>query len=237
MSDADRSDAEAPGSARPRRDAVWLWAGIAGTVVAAAAAAVILGSGGGSTGHTAPGRVEVARAVTVRGAALPPLPDHGHDPAVGRPAPTLAGVTFTGAPLTVAGAGPAHVVVFLAHWCPHCQAEVPRIVALARAGQIAVPVVGVATGTDANAPNYPPSAWLARESWPYPVLVDSGRDAAATAYGLPGYPFLVFVDAGGRVAGRVSGEVAPADLARIVAALAAGRPLPIPGTPGASSAA
>jgi thiol-disulfide isomerase/thioredoxin len=65
------------------------------------------------------------------------------------------------------------VVVFVAHWCPHCQAEVPRIVALAKAGKVSVPIVGVATGTDASAPNYPPSAWLQREGWPYPVLVDT----------------------------------------------------------------
>ena len=132
-------------------------------------------------------------------------------------------------------AGPAHVVVFLAHWCPHCQAEVPRIVVLARSGQIPVPLIGVVTGTDSSAPNYPPSAWLARVGWPYPVLVDTKTYTAATAYGLPGYPFLVFIDAQGKVAGRLSGEVTPSDLTKLFAALAAGKALPIPGTPGASS--
>jgi thiol-disulfide isomerase/thioredoxin len=126
------------------------------------------------------------------------------------------------------------MVVFVAHWCPHCQAEVPRIVALAKAGKVPVPIVGVATGTDPSAPNYPPSAWLQREGWPYPVLVDTKTATAARAYGLPGYPFLVFVDAQGRVVRRLSGEVAPSDLTKLFDALAAGQPLPSPGA-GASS--
>jgi hypothetical protein len=44
----------------------------------------------------------------------------------------------------------------------------------------------------------------------------------------------VFVDAQGRVVGRLSGEVAPSDLTKLFDALAAGQPLPIPGA-GASS--
>ena len=51
--------------------------------------------------------------------------------------------------------------MFLAHWCPHCQAEMPRLVALAKAGKLdGVDVTGVATGTNPGYPNYPPSAWL-----------------------------------------------------------------------------
>ena len=57
--------------------------------------------------------------------------------------------------------------MFLAHWCPHCQAEVPRIVTLAKAGAFdGLDVASVATGTSSQYPNYPPSAWLARRSGP-----------------------------------------------------------------------
>jgi thiol-disulfide isomerase/thioredoxin len=222
------------------RSRAWLWGAVGVVVVAAGIVAAVVSAGGGgstsSSGHGhAGGTVEIASRVTVQGAPLPTLPDSGSDPAVGRAAPTLVGVTFSGAPLTVTDTGQPFAVVFVAHWCPHCQAEVPRIVALARSGQIPVPVVGVATGTDPAAPNYPPSAWLAREHWPFPVLVDTSHATAATAYGLPAYPFLVFVDAHGAVAGRLSGEIAASDLAKVFAALGAGRPLPIPGTPGASS--
>ena len=62
-------------------------------------------------------------------------------------------------------------------------------------------------GTSPNQPNYPPSAWLADESWPTPVLADSTDSAAAKAFGLPGYPYFVAVDRTGRVVARTSGEI------------------------------
>jgi cytochrome c biogenesis protein CcmG, thiol:disulfide interchange protein DsbE len=213
----------------------WPWWVVGAAVVIAGVLAVVVSAGGGGTsGGTKSGRVEIASTVAVSGTPLPTLTDTTHDRAVGKTAPTMTGVTFNRSPLTIGNTGQAHVVIFVAHWCPHCQAEVPRIVALSKAGQIPVPIVTVATGTDPSAPNYPPSAWLAREGWPYPVLVDTKTETAATAYGLPGYPFLVFVDAQGNVVGRLSGEVAPSDLTKLFAALAAGKPLPIPGA-GASS--
>jgi thiol-disulfide isomerase/thioredoxin len=227
-----RSETRRRGSGSP-----WVWWTVGAVVVIAGVTAVALSAGDHSGGNSATrsGTVEIASHVTVTGTPLPQLPDSGVDPAVGRPASSLSGVTFSGTPLHIINDGKPHAVIFVAHWCPHCRAEVPRIVTLARQGHIPVQVTGVATGTDASAPNYPPSTWLAREHWPYPVLVDTGRQTAATAYGLPAYPFLVFVDANGHVAGRLSGEVAPTDLAKIFAALNAGQPLPIPSVPGASS--
>ena len=209
----------------------WPWWVVGGAVVLAGIVAVVVSAGGGgsssgSGGGTKPGQVEIASSVAVSGAPLPTLTDPTKDPAVGKTAPTLTGVTFNGSPVTIGNTGQAHVVIMVAHWCPHCQAEVPRIVTLAKAGQVPVPIVTVATGTNSSAPNYPPSAWLAREGWPYPVLVDTKTETAATAYGLPGYPFLVFVDAQGKVAGRLSGEIAASDLTKLFTALAAGKPLP-----------
>ena len=206
----------------------WPWWVVGAAVVLAGILAVVLSAGGGSSssgGGVKPGQVEIAP-VAVSGTPLPTLTDPTNDPAVGKTAPTLTGVTFNRSPVTIGNTGQAHVVIFVAHWCPHCQAEVPRIVSLAKAGPIPVPIVTVATGTDSSAPNYPPSAWLAREGWPYPVLVDSKTETAATAYGLPGYPFLVFVNAQGQVVGRLSGEIAPSDLTKLFSALAAGKPLP-----------
>lgn len=206
----------------------WPWWVVGGAVVLAGILAVVLSAGGGSSssgGGVKPGQVEIAP-VAVSGTPLPTLTDPTNDPAVGKTAPTLTGLTFNRSPVTIGNTGQAHVVIFVAHWCPHCQAEVPRIVSLAKAGQVPVPIVTVATGTDSSAPNYPPSAWLAREGWPYPVLVDSKTETAATAYGLPGYPFLVFVNAQGQVVGRLSGEIAPSDLTKLFSALATGKPLP-----------
>jgi thiol-disulfide isomerase/thioredoxin len=127
--------------------------------------------------------------------------------------------------------------VFLAHWCPHCQAEVPRLVALAKAGKLdGLAVTGVATGTSSAAPNYPPSAWLQREHWPFPVMADSKTNAAARAFGVSGYPTFVLIDGSGKVVGRAAGEVSDADIVANVKALVAGEPLPLLQS-GASSSA
>jgi hypothetical protein len=88
-----------------------------------------------------------------------------------------------------------------------------------------VDVTAVTTNTSPEFPNYPPSAWLRREHWPHRVLADSKQMTAADAYGLPAFPYFVFVDKDGKVAARATGEIAPNDLAAVVKALAAGQPL------------
>ena len=206
-----------------------------GTIAVAVAVAVATtGAVGASAGAAS---VETA-AVSVQGAPLPrytgPI---STDRAIGDTIPTLTGKGFDGAPVTIAPGGKPRVVVFVAHWCPHCQAEVPRIVKLAKKKAFkGIAVSTVATGTNPGYPNYPPSAWLRREHWPFPVMVDSQQQTAAIAYGLPSYPYFVFVDAQGKVAGRASGETPPSSLKKILTALAAGNPLPLPGSAAGSSA-
>jgi len=216
----------------------WVFPVVVAGVAALGILAVVLtaaGDGGGSGSDA--DAVQIAAEVRVDGAALPQYTTPARDNALGRPAPALGSVDFDGRNVEVGGAtGSPYAVVFLAHWCPHCQAEVPRLVAAAQNGRIAgVPVIGVTTGTTDAQPNYPPSAWLAREDWPFPVLVDDANGSAAKAYGLGGYPFMVFVDANGTVVGRHSGEMSESDLAAAFTALAAGKPLPLPGTGGSSS--
>ena len=225
--------ARARQSWRRRSDSGLFWVVVGGIVVVGVVVVVIVAAGGDDDAPS--GAREIATEITVSGSPLPDLGDPVEDPAAGDEAPALAGVGFDGQVVTAPAPGKPSVVVFLAHWCPHCQAEVPRIVSLERRGDTrSVDVVAVATGTNAQAPNYPPSAWLEREDWPFPVLVDTADGQAASAYGLTGYPLLVFVDASGKVAARVSGEVAEEDLADMFAALAAGEPVPIPGSGPAS---
>ncbi len=141
----------------------------------------------------------------------PALPAHvptGDDGAVGQPAPRAEGVEFGGNPVTLLNAGKPTMLVFAAHWCPHCQREIPLIVQwMADGGTKGLDVTLVATATDRNRPNYPPSDWLARERWSSRVLLDDRDGTLAQAYGLDGYPFIVFVDAQGKVTRRASGEI------------------------------
>jgi thiol-disulfide isomerase/thioredoxin len=167
--------------------------------------------------------------ITVTGTKLKSSGDIGtpDDPAIGKVAPELSGLSLTGKKLTVGDDGTPRIVLFLSHSCPHCQAEVPRIVKLAKAGKLdGVEIDTVATNTTKQLPNWPPSKWLKREDWPYrPVLADDADLHAFFGYGGEAFPYFVFVGADGKVAGRVSGEIAPTSLATAAENLAAGQSL------------
>lgn len=215
----------------PRADAnrrTWIVLGAIALVFAIAVVVAVVaagGSGSDSGGKRGDHAVETA-SVDVTGTPLPAFPDTGaSDKAIGQTIPTLRGSSlFDGTAMTIGPPGKPGIVVFLAHWCPHCRAEVPVIVQLSKAGKLdGVDVQAVATGTSADLPNYPPSSWLEGEDWPYPTMADSTSSTAARAYGLTSYPYMVFVDANGKVVARSEGEV-PADvLTTAVRDLAAGR--------------
>jgi cytochrome c biogenesis protein CcmG, thiol:disulfide interchange protein DsbE len=204
----------AGGGRRPARSNKVLPA-LAGVVVAMAAVSVLIGLAAGSGDKTSAasqtGTVEVA------GRGLPPFQSPAADPAVGQPAPEILGQGFDGRRLDIVADGAPKVVVFLAHWCPHCQAEVPRIVDwLAVAPPRDVELVAVSTAVDRARPNYPPSAWLEREGWTVPTVADDPDGTAARAFGLTSYPFFVAVGADGAVRARISGELTVAQLEALV---------------------
>ena len=158
---------------------------------------------------------------TVTG-ALPVLADSTADPAMGTSAPEVTGQSFDGTEISITADGTAKAIVFLAHWCPFCQEELPWVSDwLAENGTPAgVDVYAVATAISRNRENWPPSEWLEREGFDGPILVDDEANSIANAFGLPAYPYWVFVDADGNVAGRVSGGITPDDLAAVLATLA-----------------
>jgi cytochrome c biogenesis protein CcmG, thiol:disulfide interchange protein DsbE len=220
----------------PSRRSLLVVAGVVAVVLVALVVALVAGSGdgddivtdGGSTGgqevagpFTAADVPEDTPA-TVTGDALPPLPDDGDDPAVGRPVPTLSGTGLDGEPLTIPTGGRPTMVVFLAHWCPHCRAEVGVVQDWIDEGGLpsGVDLVAVSTAADDRRPNFPPAAWLDGEGWTAPVLVD-GDDAAARAVGLTAFPFFVAVDGQGDVVRRTSGELSTDALTGIAAELVA----------------
>jgi thiol-disulfide isomerase/thioredoxin len=200
-----------------------LWIALAALVVLAAVLAIVIGRGGDDAPEGIPEAVPEAVPVEVEGASLPGFEDAASDPAVGRPAPGLAGTSATGGRLTIpSGAGDARVLVFLAHWCPHCQNELPLLVDWLQDGGLppGVELYGVTTGDDPDRPNYPAVPWLEREGWQQPTLLDDESGAAAQAFGLTAYPFFVFVGADGRVVERQTGELPIDDLSARVEALA-----------------
>jgi len=190
---------------------VWLIGGIAALIAVAAIVAVASQSGGDDV----VAGIEEFGDVLVEGKSLPAFTTGQADQAVGMTAPILTGKGFTGNTI-VTSPGTPTLLVFLAHWCPNCQREVPLLVQWKRDGQVpdGLDVIAITTSSDPASPNFPPSEWLAREEFPalWPVMTDSGEKTAANAMGVSGFPFFVLVDAQGKVALRLSGEIEMAAL-------------------------
>ena len=191
--------------ARSSRTPLLIGLAIVGIVALLAIIAVALGGlGGGGLSEPA------TTAVRVNGTALPAFDaDAGIDPAIGQPIPTIDGTDLDGQPMTIApGDGPMAIVI-VAHWCPHCQAEIPRLVQDIAANGVpdGVDVVTISTSINRAQPNYPPSAWLEREGWSEPTLVDDANSSALAALGVASFPGFVFVDADGNVVQRTTGEI------------------------------
>lgn len=160
--------------------------------------------------------------VAIEGDPLPVLVEP--DPGEGVEAPVLVGETLEGEPIRVDASvdGPTWMV-FVAHWCPHCNDEIPVINQLRDDGLIPddLNVVAVSTAANPGRPNFPPDEWLDDMDWTYPAVLD-GVDVAtetwisADAYGLTGFPFSVLIDDDGTVVRRWSGQSEPDELLELI---------------------
>jgi hypothetical protein len=175
-------------------------------VAVAAVTAVVTSRSDHSTASAAV--IEQTRPVQVTGDSLPKLTT-GPDPAVGATIPELRGASFDGTPVDVTRTGQAKLVLFVAHWCPVCQREVALLTDFLRTNPLpaGVQLVTIATATNPNKPNYSPSAWLASQHWPNPILADSPDTVAAQAFGVSGFPYFVAVDSSGHVVARNKGMI------------------------------
>jgi thiol-disulfide isomerase/thioredoxin len=145
--------------------------------------------------------------VAVTGDDLPVL-ETADDPAIGLLAPEITGTDFSGNEVSIAHDGEAKAIVFLAHWCPHCQSELPELTDfLAEGGVEDVSIIAVATGTNPTRPNYPPSVWFAEENWTRPLIADDENLTVLRAFGGPAFPFWTFLAPDGTVALRVAGRI------------------------------
>jgi thiol-disulfide isomerase/thioredoxin len=223
---SQRSRDSRRGAARARERSAtrqrWLLPAIGVGVIAVAAIAAIWLSSGSSGGGSSDRPSDVpsvsdgaGQAPVVSGNPLLVFSSPSGDPAVGQAIPTVTSPTAS-----IQVNGKAKILLFLAHWCPHCQAEVPVVQDWIDGGNLPgdVDLISVSSSIDPNRPNYPPNEWLEREGWTAPVIVDASG-TVADAYGLSAFPYWVFVNADGTVAGRLTGELPPSELDRIVAGL------------------
>jgi thiol-disulfide isomerase/thioredoxin len=204
---------------QPPKQPPWLWIGVAALVVVLAVAALVSSGGSDKKKSTAVAGVEQTRPVTVTGRALPKLPSSGADPAAGQAIPEARGQSFDGTPVDIRNDGRPKLILFVAHWCPHCQREVPLLAKYLKSNPLPKGVDLYTVSTAVNQPqgNYPPSAWLAKQGWTAPTLADSGNGETATAFGLPGFPYFVAVDGSGKVVERTTGEITTDEFAGLAA--------------------
>jgi thiol-disulfide isomerase/thioredoxin len=207
-----------------RLDARWLIGGATLVIAVAAIAAVLLtrpaASDAGAAVSTVPSASEPAVPVG-SGVALPLFASTSGDPAIGRLIPEATGASFDGSPVAIKSDGRPKLLLFLAHWCPHCQKEVPVVQAWLDDRRLppGIDLISIATSTSPNRPNYPPSDWLRREGWSAPVLVDAD-DSIATRFGLKAFPYWVVVGADGKVSSRLTGELTSEQLDVLAASVA-----------------
>jgi len=186
------------------------------TVIALITAVILTFDAGGGASGSAFGEP------TISGSLLPRFNDDpAADPGVGLPVPEVRGADFDGNAVEVTNDGRPKMIVFLAHWCSHCQAEVPVVQAWIDAGGLpdGVDFYSVATSTAETRPNFPPQAWLAREGWTTPVIADDSSYSVGDAFGLNAFPYFVFVRADGTLAGRLTGELPPELLTQLAMTL------------------
>jgi thiol-disulfide isomerase/thioredoxin len=238
--------AKKPPAAPPGRKLPIVWIVLIGVVLVAGVTAVILAKRSGdkevanqtsekvvlgtdaptTTGASTsePGSTATTEPASTTG-TLPLYEATQVDRAVGMTIPTVTGQDFDGKPITIGPGGTAQIIMFVAHWCPHCQREVPKIAAHLAESPMPddVKLVTVSTSVEVGADNYPPEAWLEREKWPAPVLADDAQDTAARAFGLRSFPYFVVVDAKGKVVFRASGELETDAFDQLVQAARAGK--------------
>ncbi len=175
----------------------WIIGGAVAVVVVIIGLIVILSGNGDSGGDAVAGTGAAAAKnakqetapVQISGEDLPVLSESGlvpagSDPAVGMPAPKVVGQSFDESVVTIdPGDGTPKMLVFLASWCGHCQAEVPALQDWIDSGDVPenLEIIGVSTIVDQSRPNYPPSNWLATEGWTPQVLLDAEQPAAKRA--------------------------------------------------------
>lgn len=164
--------------------------------------------------------------VEVRGESLTAYDAEQTDSAIGEPLPTITGTTVKGQPLAIEGDGRPMALLVMAHWCPHCQAEVALLADHLRLTGLPddVRLVAISTAYDATRGNYPASTWLRNAEWPVPTLVDDADSTALKALGIGAFPGLVLVDDAGDVLLRFTGGLNPTSFERALDIARCGAP-------------
>ena len=151
--------------------------------------------------------------INVVGDSLPQYAGENDDNvALGLAAPTFSAPDQNSEIFQLEKNGNSKALLFLAHWCPHCQREVPVVQRFIDSNGVppGIDVIAVATSIDRGRDNYPPQEWLEREGWSETQIYDLDREIGE-AYGLNAFPYWVFLDKDLNVLARRTGNL-PEDM-------------------------
>ena len=151
--------------------------------------------------------------ISVVGDFLPQYAGENDDNvALGLAAPTFSAPDQNSEIFQLEKNGNSKALLFLAHWCPHCQREVPVVQRFIDSNGVppGIDVIAVATSIDRGRDNYPPQEWLEREGWSETQIYDLDREIGE-AYGLNAFPYWVFLDKDLNVLARRTGNL-PEDM-------------------------
>ena len=151
--------------------------------------------------------------ISVVGDSLPQYAGENDDNvALGLAAPTFSAPDQNSEIFQLEKNGNSKALLFLAHWCPHCQREVPVVQRFidSNGAPPGIDVIAVATSIDRGRDNYPPQEWLQREGWSETQIYDLDREIGE-AYGLNAFPYWVFLDKDLNVLARRTGNL-PEDM-------------------------
>lgn len=151
--------------------------------------------------------------INVVGDSLPQYAGENDDNvALGLAAPTFSAPDQNSEIFQLEKNGNSKALLFLAHWCPHCQREVPVVQRFIDSNGVppGIDVIAVATSIDRGRDNYPPQEWLQREGWSETQIYDLDREIGE-AYGLNAFPYWVFLDKDLNVLARRTGNL-PEDM-------------------------
>jgi thiol-disulfide isomerase/thioredoxin len=178
-----------------------------GAVVLIAAAVVVLNSNGRGNGRPAsPGSVHVSGAPRSELLAEGmPVPDFS--------APGLVGGVvdrsdYEGSPV---------VLAIWASWCPHCQAELPRLASVMESYPT-VKLLSITTYVgERSGPS--PAQFMKDAGLTFQVALDDANHTLANAFGVQAFPTVYFVNSDGTIMRALDGEVDDATLRTLIGSL------------------
>ncbi len=149
-------------------------------------------------------------APSVQTGFLPRFSADSADQAVGMQLTAVQGTeAYSDAALVIDPAdGTKRVWMVWAHWCPHCQQELPELNAWwpeAKDGFPGAELVTVTSSIDASRGN-PLEQYLEESQFAFPVIVDTDTEIAAQV-GVNAFPFWLVTDGDGTVLFRTAGAL------------------------------